>query len=142
MSQKKGGFLLPDDLEDVHLAPVVRLGHRLVASLAQLDANGVRLHGLDRRANVFNALGGQMSGADEVYVLVSDLHVRDTLRQGDIIGCFHASPLNGARFLPYRPWIIRDLTQIARSFAFVGRASSLAQSCEDARPTNSGQKKA
>ncbi len=92
LRQQEGGLLLPDDLEDVHLRPVVRLGHRLVASLAQLNADGVGFDRFDRRADVLDALLGQVRGANEVYISVTDPHVRNTLGQGDLISGFHWLP--------------------------------------------------
>ena len=70
VGQQQEGFLVLDDLDDVHVPPAVFLAQRLVAGGAQLDADGVGLFAGDHRFDQQDAFAGNVGRADQDDFLV------------------------------------------------------------------------
>ena len=74
-AEQQHGLLLADDLDDIGALPLLAIGDVLEARLAQLDAHGVRLHRLDGVTHVLHALLGDVGGAYQVDLTVTEPHL-------------------------------------------------------------------
>ncbi len=75
IGQQQKGFLFLDDLDDIHILPLIFHADGLVAGCAQLHTDRVRFFGLDHRSHQIGAFPGNMGGADQHDFLVFELQV-------------------------------------------------------------------